>query len=198
MKILMTVVILFISIIAAIQPAIAADLTPMNTAVVDTIDLKNLNSFLNTLDLETKNLLPRLDLQSWGVTGPKWDFAKIGKGIMAYFLRELVFNFKLLGELLLLAMALAILQNMQHAFENETVSQIAFSLCFLVVMGLVINSFRVTFLVAREALAEMTNFMYADYSVAIFLDCRWRWSSYDGYRSPDPDFEHRVDGRPDE
>jgi stage III sporulation protein AE len=160
MKLLVSLLLAVILIILLIQPAMAADPVP-NATVVDLVDLNNLNSFLKTLDLETQNLLPRLDPKAWGLTGPEWNFAKIGKSIMAYFLRELVFNFKLLGELLLLAMALAILQNMQHAFESETVNQIAFSLCFLVVMGLVINSFRVTFLIARGALNEMTNFMYA-------------------------------------
>ncbi|HBE80422.1 MAG TPA: stage III sporulation protein AE [Firmicutes bacterium] len=147
-------------LIGMVHPALAADFR-LNTSTIEAVDLNELNSFIKTLDLETQNLLPRFDLKSWGVTGPEWDFAKIGRNVLAYFLRELVFNFRLLGELLLLAMALALLQNMRHAFESETVNQIAFSLCFLVVMGLVIKSFSVTFLIAREALQQMTNFMYA-------------------------------------
>jgi stage III sporulation protein AE len=125
------------------------------------LDLTEMNRFLDTLDNDTQKLLPRLDLKSWGLTGPEWDPAKIGKNILQYFLRELVFNLRLLGELLLLAMALAILQNIQYAFENETVSQLAFGLCFLVVMAIVLNSFKVTFTIARGAIGEMTNFMYA-------------------------------------
>jgi stage III sporulation protein AE len=144
------------------QPAMAeADNLKLNTTTVEAVDLHQLNSFITTLDTETQKLLPRLDLNSWGLKGPDWDFAKIGKSILDYFLRELVFNFRLLGELLLLAMALALLQNMSHSFENQNVNQIAFSLCFLVVMGLVINSLNVTFQIARGALTEMTNFMYA-------------------------------------
>jgi stage III sporulation protein AE len=136
--------------------------TPIpQTAVVETLDLTDLHKFLQTLDEETKKYLPRLDPQSWNLTGPKLDISGISKGITRYFLRELVFNLKLLGELLLLAMILAILQNFKHAFENDTVSQLAFGLCFLVVMGIVLNSFRVTFLIAKEALTEMSNFMYA-------------------------------------
>jgi stage III sporulation protein AE len=155
--------IIFLSLIAMIvfiRPVTAEDLK-LNTTIIEAVDLSDLNSFINSLDQETQKLLPRLDPKSWGLTGPEWNLPEIGKSIFAYFLRELVFNFRLLGELLLLAMALALLQNMRHSFENETVNQIAFSLCFLVVMGLVINSFSVTFQIAREALREMTNFMYA-------------------------------------
>ncbi|HBF38341.1 MAG TPA: stage III sporulation protein AE [Firmicutes bacterium] len=154
--IMMALIIFFL----ALHPAFAENIK-LNTTTVETVDLNELNSFIASLDRETQDLLPRLDLKSWGVTGPKWNFTKIGQNVLRYFLRELVFNFRLLGELVLLAMALALLQNMRHAFESDTVNKMAFSICFLVVMGLVIHSFTVTFQIAREALQEMTNFMYA-------------------------------------
>ena len=58
-------------------------------------------------------------------------------------------------------MALAVLENLKHAFEEDNISRLAFSLCFLVVMGIVVNCFRVTFAIARGTIGEMTNFMYA-------------------------------------
>jgi stage III sporulation protein AE len=128
---------------------------------VPELDLSGMNKFLATLDNDIQTLLPRLDPKSWGITGPEWNLGKIGRSIVQYFLRELVFNLRLLGELLLLALALAVLQNIKHAFESDTVSQLAFGLCFLVVMALVLNCFKVTFTIAGEALREMTSFMYA-------------------------------------
>lgn len=125
------------------------------------LDFGGMNKFLRTLDNDIQKLLPGLDPKSWGVTGPEWNLGKIGKSIIQYFLRELVFNLRLLGELILLALALAVLQNIKHAFESDTVSQLAFGLCFLVVMALVLNSFKVTFAIAGDALQEMTSFMYA-------------------------------------
>ena len=130
-------------------------------ALTDSLNLNDLSRFIENLDRETADYLPRLDPKSWGLTGPDWDMKRLGKGILEYFLKELVFNFKILGELLLLVMALAILQNLKHAFESETISQIAFGICFLVVMSIVLNSFRVMFLITHGALTEMTNFMYA-------------------------------------
>lgn len=129
--------------------------------VVDAVDLKDLKAFLNTVDEDVQRYLPRLDLKSWGLSGPEWDLAKIGKGILEFFFRELLFNYKLMGQLILLAMALAILENIKHAFEEDTISRLAFSLCFLVVMGIVLNCFRITFTIARGTITEMTNFMYA-------------------------------------
>jgi len=127
----------------------------------ENLDLSKLDKFLESLDDDAQKLLPQLNPTSWGQTGPKWDWGSLGQKVASFFLRELIFNLKLAGQLLLLAAALAILQNLQHAFETETVSQLAFGVCFLVVMGLVLNSFRVTFALARETVTEMNNFMCA-------------------------------------
>lgn len=129
--------------------------------VVDAVDLSALKEFINTVDRDVQRYLPRLDLNSWGITGPKWDLPKISKGILQFFLREILFNYKLLGQLIILAMALAVLENIKHAFEEDNISRLAFSLCFLVIMGIVVNCFRVTFAIARGTITEMTNFMYA-------------------------------------
>ena len=135
--------------------------TPKVEQIANSLDLSDLNQFLQTLDQDTQKFLPSLNPKTWGFIGPEWDYVKVGRGIVNYLLRELVFNSKLLGELLLLAMALAILQNLQHAFESDTVGQLAFGICFLVIMGIVIHSFQVTFKIAQAALSEMVNFMYA-------------------------------------
>lgn len=125
------------------------------------LDLRDLNRFQKSLDADIQTLLPSLDPKSWGLTGPAWDLIGMGRGIARYFVKELVFNLRLAGELLLLALALAILQNIRHAFEAETVNRLAFGVCFMVVIGLVFNSFRVTLAIARDSLTEMNNFMYA-------------------------------------
>jgi stage III sporulation protein AE len=143
--------------IAAGSGHAAIDLTKSAAA----LDLKELNRFLGTLDEDTAKFLPRLDPQAWGATGPHWDLAAIGRQMVRYLLREIVFNFKLLGEMLLLALALAILQNMQHAFAADTVQQMAFAVCFLAVLGIVLHSFRVTFAIAQGAISELTAFMHA-------------------------------------
>lgn len=127
----------------------------------DSLDLTVLNRFIQSLDNDITQYLPSIDPKTWGPGGPEWNLPVIGKGIINYFLREIVFNLRLLGELLLIIMALAILQNLQHAFETDTVNQIAFGLCFLIVMGIVLNSYRVTFQIAGGAVKEMSNFMYA-------------------------------------
>lgn len=128
--------------------------------VVEAVDLSELQEFLTTVDEDVKRYLPSLDLKSWGINGPEWDLRKIGKGIISFFFREIIFNYKLIGQLILLALALAVLENIKHAFEEDNISRLAFNLCFLVVMGIVLNCFRTNFAIARGTINEMTNFMY--------------------------------------
>jgi stage III sporulation protein AE len=154
----LSIILVVYLLVAAAKPGLAA-VDPAKSAAA--LDLTELNRFLGTLDDDIVKFLPRLDPKAWGAMGPHWDLAAIGRQMLRYLLREIVFNFKLLSELLLLALALAILQNMQHAFEAATVQHMAFAVCFLVVIGIVLNSFRVTFAIARGAVSEMTAFMHA-------------------------------------
>lgn len=158
MKRIISVILFVIMACWAIEPAGAVGLPP---DVLEAVELDELKAFINTVDEDVQRYLPRLDLKTWGLTGPEWDLRKIGKGIISYFFREILFNYKLIGQLILLAMALAILENIKHAFEEDTINRLAFGLCFLVVMGIVLNCFRINFAIARGTITEMTNFMYA-------------------------------------
>ncbi len=161
MKRILTLTLALILIIFFGEAESARAVSGLPAEVADAVDLSDLKAFINTMDEDIQRYLPRLDLKSWGVSGPEWDLAKIGKGIIKFFFREILFNYKLMGELILLAMALAILENIKHAFEEDNISRLAFSLCFLVVMGIVLNCFRITFTIAQGAIHEMTSFMYA-------------------------------------
>lgn len=161
MKRLLVLLLIFIALTAFGIPAPALASSGLPPEVVEAVDLSDLKAFLNTVDEDVKRYLPGLDLKSWGVAGPEWDLRKIGQGIISFFFREILFNYKLIGQLILLAMALAILENVKHAFEEDNISRLAFGLCFLVVMGIVMNCFRINFAIARQTINEMTNFMYA-------------------------------------
>lgn len=145
--------------LAGFGTSVQAEILP--SQVVEALDLSELEQFLAALDDDIAAYLPQLDPKSWSLSGPEWDLGRLGKGILQYFLREIIFNLRLLGQLFLLAVSLAIFQNMQHAFESDTVNQIAFGIGFLMVMGIVLNTYRVTFGIAQEAVVEMTHFMYA-------------------------------------
>ncbi len=82
-------------------------------------------------------------------------------GFGQYFFHELIANGKLLGTLILLTIFSVILQNLQTAFESNTVSKVANAIVYLVLMIIAINSFYIAINYAQTAITTMINFMIA-------------------------------------
>jgi len=82
-------------------------------------------------------------------------------GLVKYFLYEILYNAKLVGSIILLTVFSTILQHIQSAFEQNTVSKIAFSIAYLVLIIIAINSFSVAIGAAEDAIEKMINFMIA-------------------------------------
>lgn len=87
--------------------------------------------------------------------------AGILKGFLHFIFYELLLNAKLLGAIILLTVFSMILQNIQSAFENNSVSKVAYAITYLVIFILAINSFHTAMEYAREAISNMVNFMVA-------------------------------------
>lgn len=82
-------------------------------------------------------------------------------GFVRYFFHELIVNGKLLGTLILLTVFSTILQNLQTAFEKNTVSKVANAIVYMVLMIIAINSFYVAVSYAQGAISSMISFMIA-------------------------------------
>jgi stage III sporulation protein AE len=74
---------------------------------------------------------------------------------------EVVYNGKLLVTIVMLSIMSMILETLQSAFERKTVSKVAYSLCYMVIIVLAINSFNVAIGYAKEAIDRMIDFMMA-------------------------------------
>lgn len=82
-------------------------------------------------------------------------------GFVKYFFHELIVNGKLLGTLILLTVFSVILQTLQTAFEKNTVSKVANSIVYIVLLIIAINSFYIAVTYAQSAISSMINFMVA-------------------------------------
>lgn len=82
-------------------------------------------------------------------------------GFVRYFFHELIVNGKLLGTLILLTVFSIILQNLQTAFEKNSVSKVANAIVYMVLLIIAINSFYIAVTYAQSAIAAMINFMIA-------------------------------------
>lgn len=82
-------------------------------------------------------------------------------GICKFLFYEIIANGKLLGTIILLTVFSALLKHLQNAFEGTTISKVSYSILYMVLVILALNSFQVASSYAMEAIRGMTNFLLA-------------------------------------
>lgn len=97
------------------------------------------------------------------------SFIGIAKGMARFLLHEVFTNGKLLSSIIIITVFAMILETMQNAFERNTVTTVAYSIAYLVLMVLAINSFHLAISYAKDAIANMSDFMLAMIPLVIAL-----------------------------
>lgn len=107
------------------------------------------------------------------------DFMKTGDGkistkklinaISIYAIKELAASIKLLALLVVIALICSLLTNLQKAFSNESLSNIAYFACYSLLIIIMAKSFYIGVDVARSTIKEMTDFMTALVPILIML-----------------------------
>ncbi|MBW7473557.1 stage III sporulation protein AE [Paenibacillus oenotherae] len=82
-------------------------------------------------------------------------------GLLRYVLHEVLYNGKLLVTIVILTVFSMILETLQTAFERNTVSKVAYSITYMVMLVLAVNSFNVAIGYAKDAISGMIQFMMA-------------------------------------
>ncbi|ANE48075.1 stage III sporulation protein AE [Paenibacillus swuensis] len=93
--------------------------------------------------------------------GDGFSLKDMFQGILKYFFHEILYNGKLLVSIVILTVFSMILETLQSAFERSAVSKIAYSITYMVIIILAINSFNVAIGYAKNAIESMIHFMMA-------------------------------------
>lgn len=93
--------------------------------------------------------------------GKGFSVKTVFSGIGSFMWHEVLYNGKLLVTIIILSIMSMILETLQAAFERKSVSKVAYSLCYMVIIVLAINSFNVAIGYAKEAINQMIDFMMA-------------------------------------
>jgi len=99
----------------------------------------------------------------------KFSVEKLFKGVLAYFFREVIASFKLMIMLLLICVICALLTNLQKAFSNEGLSNIAYFACYSLIIIIVARSFYIGVNEVKAATNNLTDFMAALVPVLLTL-----------------------------
>jgi len=131
---------------------------------IDSLDLTELKGFWESITAEYGGYLPEIQKGSLYdfIKGEKdIDFSMFFSGLVKFIFHEVVVNGKLLGSLILLTVFSMLLQMLQNSFEKSSISKVAYSIVFMVIIILALNSFHVAITYANEAISTMTSFILA-------------------------------------
>src|SRR5690606_27402102 len=77
------------------------------------------------------------------------------KAIMSFFFHEIIINGKLLGSIIILTILSMLLQTIQSAFEHPNVSKIAYTIVYIVLIVIAVQSFQIAITYAKDAISGM-------------------------------------------
>ncbi|MDU6878451.1 stage III sporulation protein AE [Clostridium tepidum] len=94
---------------------------------------------------------------------------KAAKAITTYVFKEIAASLKLIALLIMVAIICALLNNLQKAFSNETLSDIAYFACYALIIIILARSFYLGVNIARDTINKMTEFMMALIPILVML-----------------------------
>ncbi|WP_312471808.1 stage III sporulation protein AE [Neobacillus sp.] len=129
-----------------------------------TLDITELKQFWEDITNKYGGFLPESQkgsLYDFVKGDKKFSIKQWGQGVLKYAFQEFVANGKLLGSLIMLTIFSMFLQSMQNAFEKSAISKIAYSIIYMVLVILALNSFHIAISYTNEAIGTMISFVLA-------------------------------------
>lgn len=132
---------------------------------LESIDMEEMQQLLNSLNQEAKGYIPEIkarDLVKALATG-RFNVSPrdIISGMLKYLFAQVLANTNLLAKLMVLAVIYAVLHNIQGAFDNGVISQLAQIACMLVLIAIAVQSFGTAMGIGASVIDKMVLFMQA-------------------------------------
>lgn len=132
--------------------------------IMNSLSTEAVNQFITRVNRELGEDIPlvsRETLQDITKKGLALDWQGLWRAVVSRLFSEFTVNLHLMGKLLFLAVLCALLQNLHGSFNSSGVSLLAYSICFIFLMVLVLNAFYQVILLARQSVEYMIGFMQA-------------------------------------
>jgi len=135
--------------------------------------LQSLYEYLNNMKTEY-DILKDVDVKdyvnSYMKTGDdNITFQKVLKALITYSMKEVAASMKFMAILIIIAVVCALLTNLESAFSNDNVTNIAFFACYAILIIIMAKSFYVGVEIAKVAITKMSDFMMALMPVLLML-----------------------------
>lgn len=83
----------------------------------------------------------------------------IFRNIVSFILREIILVLKGISTVIIIAVICALIQNLQTAFSNQTLSNVAFYACYALLIIILSKTFLIGIDIAKETIKELNNFL---------------------------------------
>jgi len=167
------IILFFLLIIIFLFPiqVLASPTQELVEGQLNNLDKEEIEVYWNNLMSEYGGFFPenQKNLFDLVLPGTEFELKSFFIGLLNYFFYEILYNTKLIGTIILLTVFSTVLHQIQSSFEQSTVSKVAFSITYLVLLIIAINSFTVAIDYARDAIQEMINFMVALVPIVLTL-----------------------------
>ncbi|RCW65403.1 stage III sporulation protein AE [Saliterribacillus persicus] len=147
------------------NPLLASEKQEISNQIYDsTLQSSEVEKFWEKINQQYETMLPDLRNKNFSeiVKGNNsWSIEEFFFSIVKYFFYELINNSKILGILILLTLFSQLLQIVQGAFEQQTVSKVAYFIIYIFLFGFALNSFQLTANYVDDTMQLIQNFMIA-------------------------------------
>lgn len=140
---------------------------------IDQLSLENLQEFANRINEESGGLIPQLNIKdiikmSFN-KNHTFSIKELVNGIWRYIMMELLQNIHLLGKIIILSVFCAIFQNLHSGFQNESIGKLAYSICYVMIIILAVQSFDIVSKTCIDTIDSMVLFMQSILPILITL-----------------------------
>lgn len=137
------------------------------------LNIGELESFIKRIDQDLNSQLSAFSLQGFleKIRKGRLDFnlGDVVKALLDFLFRQLLAHLALLGKLLVLGTALALLEQLQNAFEQNTVARLAHGIGVLCLLTVALSSFTLALNTGRDAIGNMVGVMHSILPVLLTL-----------------------------
>lgn len=136
-------------------------------------EITNLYDYITNIKTKYEifnDMEPKAFVEQFLKTGENgFSFKKISNYLIKFTFKEIYASMELIGSLLIIAIVCALLNNLQSAFNSESLSNIAYFACYGVMIILITKSFYISVDLAKDTILNMTDFMAALMPVLMML-----------------------------
>lgn len=140
---------------------------------LDTLDIQEIQSFADEVNKAAEGEIPSIDIKTMILElfkgNPIVNVQELVLGLGKLLLKEVLLNFNIMGQIIVLSVFCALLQNLHNAFENDSVGKLAYNACYILIAIIAIKSFHIAMNLGTNAIDTMVTYTQALFPTMIAL-----------------------------